>query len=213
MCYSLQSSTAKFSNLRKVMTQGSRWENLCAWRCFFFFFFFFFFAIWSRVFPSVLSPSIFFCLILRIWYAGPFEPRLIDVDGAALRWYNCKPNIFGSKIWPFFFSNFGSLSGPFLTCKRGRVHTIIFPHTTVLNGSRTGRLLVFISLWGSLKRFWKAIERKCATAVERMQILKKSRNSSFTLEHKKIKEITFLLWYYKRLFKIITTYTSGSTDG
>ena len=55
-------------------------------------------AILSRVFPSVLSPSIFFCLILRILYAGPFESRLIGVDGAALRRYNYKPNIFYSKI-------------------------------------------------------------------------------------------------------------------
>ena len=37
--------------------------------------------------------------------AGPFEPRLIGVDGAALRRYNGKPNISGSKIL-FFGSPF-----------------------------------------------------------------------------------------------------------
>ena len=31
-----------------------------------------------------LFPSLFFCLFLRISYAGPFEPRLIGVDGVAL---------------------------------------------------------------------------------------------------------------------------------
>ena len=101
--------------------------------------------------------------------------------------YDCKPNIFGSKIWPFF-SYFGSLSDPSLTCERDHVHTITFPHTTVLNGTRTGRLFKLISPWRSFKRFWKAIERKCATAVERMQILKISRKSSVILENKKIKE-------------------------
>ena len=72
---------------------------------FFFFFFFFFFAIWSPIFSFFLSlfPSLFFCLFLHISYAGPFEPLLIGVDWAALWRYNGKPNIFGSKIWPFFF--------------------------------------------------------------------------------------------------------------
>ena len=42
----------------------------------------------------------FFCLFLRISYAGTFEPRLIGVDGAALRryMYNGKPNTFGPII-------------------------------------------------------------------------------------------------------------------
>ena len=66
-------------------------------------FFLFFFAIWSPIFSSFLSPSLslfppffFFCLFLCISYAGPFEPRLIGIDGAALRMYNGKPNIFCS---------------------------------------------------------------------------------------------------------------------
>ena len=73
------------------------------------FFFFFFFAIWSRIFLFSLSLSLLFLgLFLRVSYAGPFPPRLIGVDGAALRRYNGKTNIFGSKIWPSF-SYFGSL--------------------------------------------------------------------------------------------------------
>ena len=83
------------------MAQGSQWENICAWRCFVGCFFF---AIWPRIFSSFLSlfSCLFFCLFLCISYAGPFEPRLIGVDGTALQRYNGKPNIFGSKIWPFF---------------------------------------------------------------------------------------------------------------
>ena len=42
--------------------------------------------------------SLFFCLSLCISYAGPFEPGLIGIDGAALPRYNGKPNIFGPKI-------------------------------------------------------------------------------------------------------------------
>ena len=53
-----------------------------------------------------------FLLFLR--YAGPFEPPLIGVGGAALRRYNGKPNIFGPKIRPFF-SFIRSLSCPFFT--------------------------------------------------------------------------------------------------
>ena len=43
-------------------------------------------------FSSFLSlfPSPFFCLFLRISYAGPFEPHLIGVDRAALQRFNCK---------------------------------------------------------------------------------------------------------------------------
>ena len=70
---------------------------------FFFFFFFFFFLYFCDLIPlfsSFLSlfPSILFYLFLRISYAGPFGPHLIGVDGAALRRYNDKPNIFGPKI-------------------------------------------------------------------------------------------------------------------
>ena len=43
---------------------------------------------------SLSLSSLFFCLFLCISYAGPFEPRLIGIDGAALRMYNGKPNIF-----------------------------------------------------------------------------------------------------------------------
>ena len=49
-------------------------------------------------FSLFLFTSLFFRLFLCISNAGPFEPRLIGVDGAALRRYNGKPNIFGSKI-------------------------------------------------------------------------------------------------------------------
>ena len=103
--------------------QGSRWENVWHGDVFvvilfffffffvFFFFFFFFFFFWfvclfvcfCDLIPhfssfSSVFPSLFFCLFLRISYAGPFERRLIGVDVAALRKYNGKPNIFGSKI-------------------------------------------------------------------------------------------------------------------
>ena len=52
----------------------------------FFFFFFFFFCDLIPHFSSfsLSLPSLFFCLFLHISYAGPFEPRLIGVDGAAL---------------------------------------------------------------------------------------------------------------------------------
>ena len=46
------------------------------------------------------------------------------------------------------FSYFGSLLHPSFTCQRACIHTFITPHTTILNGSRTGRLPVFISPWG-----------------------------------------------------------------
>ena len=42
----------KFFTLTKVMAQGSRWENVCAWRFFFFFFFFFF----LRFDPALFTP-------------------------------------------------------------------------------------------------------------------------------------------------------------
>ena len=35
--YSSRSSTINFLHSRKVMAQGSRWENVCAWRFFFLF--------------------------------------------------------------------------------------------------------------------------------------------------------------------------------
>ena len=60
-----------------------------------FFFFFLRFCIFSIL---SLFPYLFICFFLRISYAGPFEPRLTGVNGAALRRYNGKPNIFGSKI-------------------------------------------------------------------------------------------------------------------
>ena len=70
---------------------------------FFFFFFFLFCDLMSHV-SSFLSlfPSLFFCLFLRISYAWPFEPRLIGVDGAALRRYNGKPFWF-DYLTIFFF--------------------------------------------------------------------------------------------------------------
>ena len=52
----------------------------------FFYFYLFFSSInppFSLLFLSL--SSLFVCLFLRISYAGPFEPRLIGVDGAALR--------------------------------------------------------------------------------------------------------------------------------
>ena len=70
------------------------------------------------MFSSFLSLflSLFFCLFLRISYAGPFEPRLIGVDGTALQRYNGKPNIFVRKFDVFFFfvtsEAFGALSLP-----------------------------------------------------------------------------------------------------
>ena len=51
-----------------------------------------------------LFPSLFFCFLLRISYAGPFETRLIGVNWAALRRYSRLPNIFGPKIWPVFLT-------------------------------------------------------------------------------------------------------------
>ena len=44
------------------------------------------------------------CQKFTLTYAGPFEPRLIGVDGAALRMHNGKPSIFGPKIWLFFLT-------------------------------------------------------------------------------------------------------------
>ena len=72
---------------------------------FVFVFVFLFFVVFLQFDPSFFtpfSPPFFVCLFLSILYAGPFEPHLIDVDGAALRRYNGKPNILGSKIRPFF---------------------------------------------------------------------------------------------------------------
>ena len=60
---------------------------------------FFFCNLISPFFSFFLSlPSLFFCLFLRIPYAGSFGPRLICVDGDALRRYNSNPNIVGLKI-------------------------------------------------------------------------------------------------------------------
>ena len=55
---------------REVMAQGSRWENVWAWRCFFFFFFFF--LRFDTQISSFLSlfPSLFFRFFLRISYLG-----------------------------------------------------------------------------------------------------------------------------------------------
>ena len=78
-----------------------------------FFFFFRFDPAFFLLF-SLSLPTLFFCLFLRISYAGPFEPRLIGVDGAAVRRYNGKPNIFGSKIGPFFFFLLRKPFAPFL---------------------------------------------------------------------------------------------------
>ena len=80
--------------LTKDHSAGVTLENVCVWRCFFFLF------DLIPHFSSFLSsfPFLFFRPFLRISYAGPFEPRLIGVDGAALRRYNGKPNIFGPKI-------------------------------------------------------------------------------------------------------------------
>ena len=75
--------------------------------------------------------------------------------------------MFGLKIC-HFFSYFGSLSCPSLTCQRAVVHTNITLHTTVLNGTRTGKLPVLISLSGSFKKCWTAITYKYATTVERI---------------------------------------------
>ena len=60
--------------------------------------FFFFFCDLIPYFSLSLFPFVFFCLFLRISYAGPFEPPLIGVDRAALQKYNSEPKIFGSKI-------------------------------------------------------------------------------------------------------------------
>ena len=69
-----------------------RMEMFCC--CFFFRFDPAFFPRFSLSFPPFLGIS----------YAGPFEPRFFGVDGAALRRYNDKLNIFGPKIWPFFLT-------------------------------------------------------------------------------------------------------------
>ena len=63
---------------------------------------------WRDLIPHIFSffslfPLFFFYLFLRISYAGPYNPRLIGVEWAALRMYNGKPNSFGPKICLFFF--------------------------------------------------------------------------------------------------------------
>ena len=64
----------------------------------FFFFYFFYFCFW-RFDPAFCPPfSLSFSPFSFAFSYGPFEPRLIGVDGTALQRYNGKPNIFGSKI-------------------------------------------------------------------------------------------------------------------
>ena len=61
-----------------------------------------------------LFSSLFFCLLLCILYAKPFEPHLSGVDGAALQRYIGKPNCWSENL--IIFSHFGSLLHPFFTC-------------------------------------------------------------------------------------------------
>ena len=150
MCYPSQSSTVKILHSRKVMVQGSPCENVCAWRCCFFFFCFFvcllffllFFAIWSPIFSSSLSISLLFCRpFLSISYAGPFEPCLTGVNGAALHvWrYNGKPNIFGPKIWLFFIYIYTLQDFHALPL---HARGLVFTHTSVLNDDGTEKFAV-----------------------------------------------------------------------
>ena len=78
--------------------------------------YFFFFDLIPYFFLLFLFFSIFsFTFFLCILYAVPFGPRLIGVDGAALRRYNGKPNIFWSENLSIFFSYFGSILCPSFT--------------------------------------------------------------------------------------------------
>ena len=108
------------------------------------------------------SPPFLGGLFLRISYAWPFEPRLIGIDGAALRRYNGRPNIFWSKnltIFFFFFFFFFFTLEAFCAI-------LLLPF--IINGTRTGKLPVLISPWGSFKKCWTAITHKYATAIERI---------------------------------------------
>ena len=62
-----------------------------------------FFLFFRFVLLSLSLSSFFFCLFLRISYAGPFEPRLVDVVGAALRRYNGKPKFILFENLTMFF--------------------------------------------------------------------------------------------------------------
>ena len=140
------------------MAQGSRWENVCTW------FFFFFFVIWSLIFFLLslsLIPSLFFCFFLPISYAGPFEPRLIGVDRAALRRYNSKPSIFGLKIWLFFLTLEAFLAHPLHA--RAWCSYSYYPAYYCIR-----KLSVLILPWGSFKKCWTAITHKYVTAFERI---------------------------------------------
>ena len=72
-----------------------------------FFFFFRFDLAFLPPFSVFFLP--FLLLFLCIPYAGPFVPRLIGIEEAALRRYNGKPNIFGLKFseqFSFVFPNY-----------------------------------------------------------------------------------------------------------
>ena len=168
LCYSTQSSTANFYPHERSWRRGNGGKMYAHGSVFFCFFFLFFFCDLIPHFPSFLSlfPSLFFCLFLRISYAGPFEPRLIVIDGLHYMYEGTTEHFWFENLT--IFSYFRSLSRPSFTYYRTRVHTIITPHTTILNGIGTGKLFVLISPLGSFKKCWTAITHKYATAVERI---------------------------------------------
>ena len=63
--------------------------------------------------------------------------------------------------WKFLvkkFDHFFSYLEAFLYMLESSCSYIYYPHTTILNGTGTGRLLVLILRWGSCKMCWTAIK-------------------------------------------------------
>ena len=142
------------------MVQGSQWENVYTRRGFFFFVCFFlcfvFLPFNPPVFPPFsLFPSLFFRLLLCISYARPFEPRLIGVDGAALRSYNVKPNIFGPNIFLYMLESWCSY--------------YYYPAYYCIKWYWNWQLPELISPLESFKKCWIPIMHKYPTAVERIR--------------------------------------------
>ena len=117
-----------------------------------------FFLLFSLFFPFIL-PFLAQFICWAIWAAHDWHWRcgITRVHG--------KPNVFGPKIWPFF-SYFGSLSCPSFTCCCSYYYYTAYS----CNCTRTGKLPVIVSLWGSFKKCWTAITHKYATTAERIWI-------------------------------------------
>ena len=103
LCYSTQSSTANFYPHERSWRRGNGGKMYAHGSVFFLFFFF---AIWSHIFPLFFLsfPPFSFAFFCAFHMLGHLSRAWLLLTGC-ITCTKVQPNIFGSKIWPFFLTS------------------------------------------------------------------------------------------------------------